>query len=801
MPRLLALFVLLSALPTRAQIATVTLSGLIQDAADKSSLPYTNIVLRALPDSAFVTGAITADDGRFTLGAVPPGEYVLQATLISYTPFFAPVRVGSLSPFLDLGTITLSEEARAIGEVTVTATAEGTSRALDKQTYSIADNTSQAGGSVLQAVRNLPGITTSQGGTVQLRGSEKVTVLIDGKQTALTGFGNQTGLDNIPASAVERIEIITEPGARYDANGGAGIINIVFKKESQKGLNGKVGLTAGLGSLWEKRENLPTIREQYRFTPKVNPSLSLNYRTGKTNLFFQGDALSQKAINKNEFFDRRYDDGSRIQQQFLENRTQLATTGKGGLDWTPSAQNTFTFSGLFSREAHIDRGDLPYFNAELSDRRRLWLYYEDEINTSAAANTTWVHRFAAPGHSLTAAGTYTFHREDETFFFSNTLPTTHSEDTTALIADENVTDFTVDYVRPLKRGRFEGGTKLRWRYIPTQMRFTPGENTLLDLGAQGYANYNEVITALYGTYVHEAKKWEVEAGLRAEYATVDYEVDPNHNTYTSNGYDYLQPFPNVRVAYALTDKSRLSLFYNRRVDRPDEYDLRIFPKYDDPEILKTGNPALRPQYTQSVELGYKTTAPKGSLYAALYHRVTQNLLTRILTAPAGSQFINAISQNAGTGYNTGAEVTLTARPTKTYSFTLTGNAYRAALSAFQIDNVYPFNVFYSAGAQETFSGSAKWNNMLRLPKSFEVQVSAIYLFPDLIPQGKIGARYSVDAGLKKGVQDGKGELFLNATDIFNTMRIRKEVRGTNFDLTSTDYYETGVVRVGYGYKF
>ncbi|WP_147206431.1 outer membrane beta-barrel family protein, partial [Segetibacter aerophilus] len=171
--------------------------------------------------------------------------------------------------------------------------------------------------------------------------------------------------------------------------------------------------------------------------------------------------------------------------------------------------------------------------------------------------------------------------------------------------DEHVNDFTLDYVRPLKHGRFEGGVKLRLRNIPINMQFFPGLNSPIDFQAGGFAEYRETIPAVYGNYVYESNKFELEAGLRIEYVRVDYEVNPNHNTYKSDGYTYTQPFPNVRLAYKLNDNNKISLFYNRRVDRPNEVDIRIFPKYDEPELLKVGNPALRPQFTNSLEFGYK----------------------------------------------------------------------------------------------------------------------------------------------------------------------------------------------------
>ncbi len=233
-----------------------------------------------------------------------------------------------MSSFLDLGVIELSVlRSDSLGEVTVTATQETVSSRLDKKTFNLSENLSKSGGSVLEAMRNLPGVTT-QDGKVQLRGNDKVTVLIDGKQTALTGFGSQTGLDNIPASAIEKIEIINNPSSKYDANGNAGIINIIYKKEKKEGLNGKIGLTGGLGALWIKKNNLPGIRPQYQGTPKINPSLSVNYRKNKVNFFLQADDLFTKTLNKNEFVNRFYDSGDTVVQQLKRNRTTNFITGE-----------------------------------------------------------------------------------------------------------------------------------------------------------------------------------------------------------------------------------------------------------------------------------------------------------------------------------------------------------------------------------------------------------------------------------------------------------------------------------------
>jgi outer membrane receptor protein involved in Fe transport len=671
---------------------------------------------------------------------------------------------------------------------------------MDKKTFTVEDNISQSGGSVLQTMQNLPGVTV-QDGQVQLRGNDKVTVLIDGKQTALTGFGSQSGLDNIPASAIEKIEIINNPSSKYDANGNAGIINIVMKKNKQEGFNGKVGFTTGLGSLWVRQENLPTIRPQYQFTPKINPSLSLNYRKKKINVFFQADNLYTQTLNKNEFVTRTYDDGTIINQQLKRNRNTNYFTSKAGFDWSINDNNTLTISALFGSEKIIDRGDQPFFNADNTVRKRLWQFLEDELKTTVMATAAYQHKFKQAGHLLNIGFNYTFHREDEKYFYDNYLPTTTGTDAFKLLSDEQVYDFNFDYIKPLKYGRIETGVKLRNRNIPTNMQFIPGVNSVLDTNAGGWATYKELIPAVYGNYIFENKKWEAELGLRLEYVKIQYDVNPNHNTYKSDGYNYTQPFPNARLAYKINDRNKISFFYNRRVDRPNEVDIRIFPKYDDAEIIKVGNPALRPQFTNSFELGYKTSWDKGYLYSAAYHRFADGTITRISSIAPNSNLIYAIFQNAGRSYNTGLEVVLTQEVAKWYSFNLNLNGYHNQINAFSVENKYPVPNTFSANKQEIISGNIKLNNTFHLPKNFDAQLTAIYLAPDIIPQGKIAQRFSLDLGIKKSLQKGKGELFLNATDILNTMIIKKEIQGQGFKYISTDYYETQVIRLGYNYKF
>ena len=788
-------------LSTFAQISNAVISGVVRHEQSKELLSYVNIVVTD-SDDAFLTGTITNEKGSFTIEGLSTGDYSLKVSFMGFAEQSIPFHVGRLNNFLNLGTISLVESATQLDELTVTATRMEVASAMDKKTFAIEDNISQQGGSVLQVMQNLPGVTIDRDGKIFLRGSDKVTILIDGKQTAITGMGSQSGLDNIPASAIGTVEIINNPSAKYDASGMAGIINIVFKKDQEFGWNGKAGITLGVGALAEKEPNLAGIRKQYSYTPKVNPSLSANYKQEKTNFFVQADMLYHHQMMKNEFTLRTYENGDVVNQQFLENRKQPIYNIKAGVDYNPNKRNTFTFSALFNYREYTDLGDIPYNDLD-GNRLRLWQYYENEVNQTLFATVTHKHSFNQPGHSLTSSFNYSFRRKDEIFNFTNQLynPAKTGTDTTGLVADEHIFDLTVDYSKPLKTGRLEVGTKQRARNFPNDIYFKPGTNSILDPGLSGSAEYREWLSAVYGTYIYEHKKFELEAGLRVEYANVDYLVDPNHTVYESTGFDYIDPFPSVRATWLMNGNSRMSIFYNRRVDRPEEKQLRTFPSYASPEILAMGNANLQPQFTQSVELGFRQSWNGGYLYTAAYHRMSTDILTKIITEVNGSNLLAEVDQNADKGQNTGIEIVLNQQLGSKIRLNANGNVYRNSIGAFSIVNAYPNNVSFSAEKQSIVAGNAKLNIIAKVLKDTEFQITGIYLAPDIIPQGKILARYSIDAGLTKTIQNGKGEIFINASDILNTLVMRYEIEGETFNLVSDDYYETQVIRVGYQYRF
>lgn len=501
----------LSTFNTNGQDIKVTISGSVTD--NEEVLPYVNIILKTDTDKSFVSGTVTDAHGDYELSGIEPGNYQITYSYIGYKSNTQPLFVGSVSDYLLLQPIKLQPDSEQLEQVVVTAKTNMVSSKMDKKTFSATDNISQTGGSVLQVLQNLPGITTQEG-KISIRENENVTILIDGKQTALTGFGGQKSLDNLPSSSIEKIEIINSPSAKYDTSGSAGIINIIYKKNKQDGFNGKVGLTLGVGALWERQENLPTITPQYQQTPKVNPSVVLNFKKNKINSFFEADYLYKETLNKNEFVTRTYDDidNTIIHQQTKRNRDTGLSTFKTGFDYNIDESNIFSFSAFYSSEVIIDNGEEPFFNEDYSERIRLWTFLEDEVKTTAIANAAYEHKFKEAGHKINIGFNYNFHREDEKYFFNNSEPSQpDSKNSFKLLSDESVFDFTFDYTRPLKHGVLESGVKFRYRNIPTNMEFYPDpDNPLVDPNDGGPATYTETIPAIYTNYRYEDKKYLAE---------------------------------------------------------------------------------------------------------------------------------------------------------------------------------------------------------------------------------------------------------------------------------------------------
>lgn len=782
----------------------ITITGRILEKTTKAPLPFVTVAINDEATNETVTGTVTDDSGNFTVD-LPTGNYFLKISFIGFETIEKKIAAGGLNPIFDLGKIELEASSESLDEVAIIAERATVASDLDKKSFSLDDNIAQSGGSVMDAMKTMPGVAFDQDGKIVLRGSDKVVVLIDGKQSSLTGFGNQKGLSNIPAANIERIEIINNPSAKYDANGFAGIVNIIYKEEKQNGLNGDVGLSFGLGALSKRRQDTPTEFGSYSVNPKLIPSLNLNYRKGKFNYFLQTEFIVQKALPNNEFTTRFYDDGRKIISQVPENRKQFRSILTGGIDYELTDNDHITFSGMFDREKHIDTSQVAYINLDSNLRNRLYTWKEEEVTSFINSTINYKHDFPQAAHSLAINAQYTRGLEDESYFLNDSSIVRVGRDMTNIRAIEHTTSISADYTRALSNGRIELGAKGRFRRLPVAYTIKRGYQSIIYPNLGDYSKWSENLFALYGNYLLEKESFDLEAGLRTEDTKVSYILDPENTYYNTNdNYDYFEFFPSVRFTFKLNRKNKLSAFYNRRIDRPGEPELRIFPKYDDPELLKVGNPYLRPQFTNSVELAHRYTWDSGSLFSAIYHRKIDGAYQRIFSVDDSNpnyDIVNRIYQNTGKSTNTGIELLFSQDIADFWKITSSFNIYRNSIDDFKGTLLFPDSRPFSIEKSKEIAGDFKITNSFTLPWATEAQITGLWYSQRNIPQGEELARSSVDLGFKKSFWDKKGEITFSASDIFNQFGLRQRIFGKNFIAEYQNFYETQILRLGFRYKF
>jgi hypothetical protein len=666
------------------------------------------------------------------------------------------------------------------------------------------DNIASAGGSVLDALRTIPGVTIGEEGRILLRGSDRVPVLVDGKPSALTGIGNQTALDSIPAGNIERIEIINNPSARYDAAGMAGIINIVYRQDRALGWSGDAGMSAGVGALSKRREDIPSRLGSWDSNYRYAPSFSVTYNADALKTFLQAEFIQRRDLPNNEFTTRYYDDGRVRYSQIPENRKQQRYIAKGGVDLHLTEADTLGFSTAYDWEHHNDFADIPYLDEQLRTTRR-WFWMEDEITGFFNTQLNWRREFQTPGRRLSASVQYTRGWEDESYFLNEESPIRIGTDATRIIATEHTIPVTLDYVHPLRAGRIETGLKFQSRRLPLTYEITPGFQSVIYPGLGDESNWEERIYASYANLVHESRRYALEGGLRAEETDVRYELAPENIYYPRNDqYDYFRLFANARFTVNFTGNTRASLFYNDRVDRPGEPELRVFPKYDDPELLKVGNPYLRPQFTRTYEARIEHNWDDATASASVFRRHITDPFTRVYATDSTStqyEIINKTYHNTGRATQTGLEILASKRMSARWNLSGSVNWFRNELDAYDVDLLFPVPRTISLGKSSGTTWDFKANTQLLLPWELKLQMSGVYYAARNIAQGRQSARSSIDAGLTKKIIDRRGEIALTATDIFNRFGIEQRIEGDGFNVLYQNFHQTQAVTLSMKYGF
>lgn len=780
-----------------------TLSGRAIDATDGSGLGLATVVVASAESGDTLSGTLADAEGRFRLGGLAPGRYAVHVSFPGFFPEERDVLVSELNPAYDLGDLRLARLGN-IDELTVTVDAIRTA-GTDTQVFRLDEGATQSTGSMLDALRNLPGVTVDQDGQVSLRGSDRVAILIDGRQSSLTGFGSQRGLDNVSAANIEAIEIINNPSASFDASGMAGIINIIYKQDRELGWSADLGLSAGLGQFTKQRPDLPTELGSFSTNQKLIPSASLNYNTGSLRAFAQGELFTQDDLPNNEFTTRFYDDGRVIASQVPENRVQTHYIARVGADLLPDESNTLTISGIYDVENHTDRAQVPFILGATGERERYWFWTEEEETGFANAALNWKHDFAAPGHELNVDLQYTRGWEDEAYFLNEESAVRTGTDMTHLEAEENTLPLSIDYTRPLASGRVELGTKVQRRWLPITYEVDRGTQSVIYPGLGDFSDWDENIYALYLNLVRVKEAYTLEAGLRMEQTDVTYSI-PADNIYYVDGdaYDYFELFPNVRFTHALAGDLRLVAAYNRRIDRPGEPELRIFPKYDDPELLKVGNPYLRPQLTNVFEVGLSRPWSGGSVSSVVYRRDTQDAFLRVLAIDDSNpdyDVVNRIYENAGNATQTGVEVVVQQRMVAPWNVSASVNWFANEIDALETVLLFPTMRPFTLAASSDRSWDFTVNNRVQLPRSGDLQLSYIYYAARNVPQGRERARSSLDLATTWPIRGDRAEVVFTFTDILNDFAVRREIDGQGFTALYENFMETQVATVALRMRF
>jgi outer membrane receptor protein involved in Fe transport len=781
-----------------------TVAGRVLEIANGAPIGYATVVIENAATRTSVSGALAGEDGRFVVRGLAPGRYTFRVTFPGFLEAEADVLVSPLNNTYDLGDIRLPRIEGVKEEVTVTADTIRLA-GIDTQVFKMDDGPSQSTGTVLDAMKNLPGVTIDEEGHVSLRGSDKVAILIDGRQSSLTGFGSQRGLDAVSAANIEAIEIINNPSARFDAAGMAGIINIIYKKEQQLGWSGDVGFTMGVGQFTRQRPDLPTQLGSFTNNEKITPSINLNYRTPRTRTFMQGELMLQDDLPNNEFTTRFYDDGRVIESQVPENREQYIYTVRLGSDFTLNDRNTITASGVHNYEHHVDVAQVPFILRQTGQRERFWFWREDEGTGFTNANVDFTHRFAAPGHEIGVNVQFTRGKEDEAYFLNEESRIRVGTDDTHIVAIENTLPLSVDYTRPLPTGRLELGTKLQRRWIPVTYTVRRGVQSVIYPGLGDFSDWDENIFAGYANLIRITPRYTLEGGVRLEETQVSY-VIPQENIYYpgSDEYEYFGVFPNAKLTLNLTTRNRLTMAYNRRIDRPGEPELRIFPKYDDPEILKVGNPFLRPQFANAYEVGVSRSWLRGSGSATVYRRDVKDAFLRIFAIDDSNpnyDIVNRIFENAGNFRQTGVHVTASQEIVRAWRVTGSANWFHNDIDPLETTLFFPTRRPFSLLGSTDNTWDLTINNRFLLPRSVELQANYVRYASRNVPQGRERARSSVDFSAKKALMKERGELVFTFTDIFNDFALQHEIQGRGFTALYQNFLETQVASVGIRYRF
>ncbi len=758
-------------------------TGILTDQKTHAPLENVTVTLRDRGDSTHVVGTTTGKDGGFLFAHVPPGAYLVECSLIGHVSFRSPqFQIDPAHPRMNLKTIPLKQSVLVLDEVVIHSEKSLFNHAIDRRIYNVQHDLMAKSSSASEILQNIPAVQVDIDGNVSLRGSPDVMILINGKKSPLMGKSRADVLQQLPAGNIEKIEVITNPSARFTPEGTSGIINIVMKQGSGAGVNGDA-------------------TGHYGTADRHNENFSFGYNPRKLELFgnysYRDDRRNRTGTDQRDLSDsgptRTYEESNRI---LVRPHVNL---GNLGLSYHPDPRNTVDLSGEYFHRRPSRNGVSTIVSRDdagaiVSDYDRRQTGYE--LETEAGVTTAFQHDFARADHEVRVEASVSNAPQSEVASFVEDWRTPAQARQASNIQfrqREEQAHVSVDYSDPVSdESKLEAGYALE---IHRQDIHSHAES--LDVAQQrffadGSKTYrfklDQAIHAVYGTYARVLRKLSALGGLRGEYANVTPDLVSNGVRFV---HIYSGLYPTLHLAYKASASGEVQLNYSRRINRPDSDDLNPFPEFTDPYNMEAGNTHLKPESIHSVELGYRQRGEHFSFFPSLYYRYKQDGITRLTTAVNDSVFLRT-KANLASDQSAGFEPVLTVSVGRVLQGNLNANVF--------YDQIDASNIGYGS-RKSVVSWSGACNVNLTPWTATTLQLSSNYRSTVLTPQGNSRPSFVLNLGAKQNLVRDQVSLTLTVSDLFKTQRQDTQLDVSGIRQRVTNRRDSRIVYAGVIYHY
>lgn len=751
--------------------------GKIIDASSSQPVEYASVAIYQEKDSTLVTGLMTDAEGNFALSNLPYGKFYIKISFIGYKE--SRIKNISLNPgqkVAALGDIKLDPSSTSLNEVVVVGNGNQMEYKIDKKVVNISQNIVASGGTVVDALQNTPSVQTDVEGNLTLRGSSSFTVLIDGKPSLVQG---SEALQQIPAGMVQNVEIITNPSAKYDAEGSAGIINIVMKKQKIKGFNGSISLSAGTNRKYNENANL-----NYKYD-KWNFSLGLDYR----DMGFKMENYSER---------RFYNESVLVKDQIINGSGKFNRKGKGirgGIEYNINDMSSVSLSGRYGdRSFNRPMSSLYKESLPLANNT---IYYKsinsgDSKDSFYDLNLDYTLNLNKKGHQISASVNYSASDEnDPSITEQDTTDATWTQKYYEYVqrveekGDEEEYRFKTDYTYPINdKTRLEAG--LQSEFDKDKISHRLFQNGIENLDQLDQLDFSQNINSGYVTFSSSTKFVDFQLALRAENENREVkQINMNKDTSVIR----TDLFPTIHLSRKLPWDLQLQVSYTRRITRPREWSLSPLKRYTDPQNVMVGNPGLLPEFTDSYEMNLQKKLNETSFVSIEgFYKKTNNPMQRITSVVDGITY-NTTS-NLGKDERTGVEGMLNVGLTKWWTLNGSGSVYQYKLTG-EMENVK---------SRTSTNWDLRANSMFRFKTGTSLQLNYFYSAPTVTAQGSRGAFYSTGIAVRQDLLKKKASLTVNFRDFIGDPQMEMKTETSNFYSFNRSKRETNVLTVTFTYR-